>query len=205
MDWYFRALQAGTPWSFVLLFGQVVLLAMVIERSVFLVIKARVNTTVFLQALGKLAAAGNADRAVKLTKALDAPVGRVCRVGLEGLGKGPFLLSDELDRAIAKELPLIRRRLGTIPLLAIGIVAVGVIGSALQGAGTPNFAEGPLPFGLGEEHALALVGVASGMAGLLWSVALASQAKRAVADLERCKAFVLDLDVDWNQQAAARP
>lgn len=199
MDWYFRALEAGTPWSYVLLLGQVVLLAMVIERSVFLVIKTRVNTTLFLQALGKLATTGNADRALKLTKALDAPAGRVCRAGLEALGKGPFLLADELNRAIEKELPLIRRRLGAMPLLAVGVVAVGVVGSALQGAGAPTFVGGPLPFGLGEEHALALVGVTSGMAGLLWSVGLASQAKRAVADLERCKAFVLGLDAGWNQ------
>lgn len=204
MDWYFRAIEAGTPWSFVLLFGQVVLLAMVIERSVFLVIKTRVNTTLFLQALGKLATAGNADRALQLTKAVDAPVSRVCRVGFEGLGKGPFFLSGELDRAIERELPALRRRLGAMPLLAIGIVVVGVIGSVLDGAGAPNFAGGSLPFGLGEEHALALVGVASGLAGLLGSVALASQAKRVVADLERCKTFVLGLDTDWNQ-SIARP
>lgn len=181
-----------------MIFGQVVLLAMVVERSLFMLMKARVNTTLFLQALGKLATAGNADRALKLTKALDAPPGRVCRVGLEGLGKGPFFLSEELDRAIQKEVPAIRRRLGSIPLLALGVIAVGLLGSALGGAGTPNFGgDGPLPFGLGEEHALALVGVASGTVGLLASVGIAAQAKRAIADLERCKAFLLDLDVGW--------
>jgi hypothetical protein len=193
MDWYLQSIQSEAPWSFGLLFVQVVLLSMLLERTLF-VVKGQVNITMFLAMLKKLAAAGNVDRAILLTKALDAPAGRVCRAGLEALGNGPFVLTEELDRAIAKELPLIQRRLGAISALALAAIAVGVIGSVLSGAGAPAFGgTGPLPFGLAEEHALALVGVPSGVLGLLWGIALASKAKRIVADLGRCKAAVLEL------------
>ena len=40
-----------------------------------------------------------------------------------------------LDRAVAAELPQIRRRIGTIPLLAGALAVVGVLGSKLLGAG----------------------------------------------------------------------
>lgn len=199
MDWYMNAIEAGSPWSFLLLFGQVVLLSMLLERSVFLLFKARVNVTLFLGMLKKLASTGTMDRAIKLTQAVDAPIGRVCRAGLQGLGKGPFLLSDDLDRAIAAELPAIHRRIATIPLLAAAVAAVGVLGSVSLGAGTPNFGgDGPLPLGLGQEHALALVGVASGLLAGIWGLALRSKAQDIATGLARGKAFVLDLDGDAN-------
>lgn len=203
MDWYARAIQTQAPWSFLLLFGQVLLVAMLVERSVFLLIKTQVNVTMFLQQIEKLAKAGNIDRAIRLTKALTAPAGRVCRVGLEGLGKGPFFLTEELDRAIAAEVPAIYRRIGRIPLVALGVAALGLVASALGGAGTLNASgAGPLPFGLDERYALALVGVPSGIIGLLWSVGLATKAKQVVADLGRCKAVVLALDSGSNVEAA---
>src|SRR5690606_41116783 len=113
----------------------------------------------------------------------------VCRVGLEGLGQGPFFLAEELDRAIQKELPAIRRRLGAIPLLGVAVAVLGVVASLLGGAGAPNFGgSGPLPFGLGEGHAVAVVAVASGVLCVPGGAALAGRARRALADLEGCKA-----------------
>lgn len=205
MDWYARAIQTQAPWSFLLLFGQVFLVAMLVERSMFFLVKTQVNVTMFLQQIEKLAKAGNIDRAIRLTKALAAPAGRVCRVGLEGLGKGPFFLTEELDRAITAEIPAIYRRIGRIPLVALGVAAFGLVASALGGAGTANAnasGAGPLPFGLDEQYALALVGVPSGILGLLWALGLASKAKQVVADLGRCKAAVLALDSGSNLEAA---
>jgi hypothetical protein len=173
----------------------VFLLAMLIERTVFLFLGTKVNVAQFLMALRRLVDAGDLDRARKLTKALRAPVGRVCRAGLENLGKGPFWLNEELDRVIAAELPTIRRRLGHIPLLALGIAAVGVLASVLSGASSSDFGgDGPLPFGLALEYAPALVGVVSAIVGGLWGVTLSRRATQAVAELEQCKAFVLEVD-----------
>jgi hypothetical protein len=206
MGWYMRAIQTGAPWSTLLLFGQVVLLAMLIERTLFLLVKGQVNITLFLAMLKKLASAGDLKRAIKLTMALDAPAGRVCRVGLEGIGKGPFLLADELDRAIAKELPAIRRRLGAIPLVALAVAALGALGSPLSEASAPESGgSGPLPFGLGEEYALALVGVPFGLVGLIWVIALGAKAKQIVLDLARCKALLLELDGNANAEGPRAP
>jgi hypothetical protein len=195
MGWISQAIERGAPWSYLLIALQVYLVAMLVERSVFLLAKSAVNVDEFLRQLRKLVDARNVDRALKLCSAAEFPVGRVCRAGLEGLGQGPFFLTEELDRVIKTEVHGLRRRLGTIPLLALGVAAFSVIASALTaGNAARTGAEGPLPFGLAEERGLLLLGMSFAILGGVWWLLLASKARRIAMDLERCKAFVLEID-----------
>jgi hypothetical protein len=204
MEWYQQSLTAAAPWSYVLLAGQIVLLASLIERSVFM-LRARLNAPMFLDMVRKLVVAGNIDRARKLAQAPgEIPMGRVCRAGLAALGRGPFALREDLDRAIALEVPLVRRRLGSILLLALALGAVGVMGSWMLGARELAFGgDGPLPLGLGLELAPALLGVGSAVVGLLAWISLSSKAKTVLAGLEMCKEVLLELGPQVTQAAQA--
>lgn len=194
MNWYVQWLEQGTPWSYVLLAGQCVLIAILIERSVYLLVRTQVNLTLFFAAIKKLVTAGEVERAQRLAAALNAPAGRVCSAGLSGLGRGPFWLREELDRVIAAEGPRIRRRLRGLPLLSLALAGVGVVGSALLGGASAFGADGPLPFGLAQELASAFVGVLSAVVGLLGWLLLSNKATQIQTDLTQCRDFILELD-----------
>jgi len=195
MEWYARSLEQCSPWGYLILAGQVLLIAQLVERFVFLFFRGRINDQAFLAQIRKLVLAGNPERAVKLCQALGSvPVGRVCLQGLAALDSGPFGLKEELDKAVAEQLPQIRRRLGTIPLIAVALALIGVLGSKLLGAGAFSLGgDGPLPLGLSLEYAPGLLGVASAVVGLLGWLMLSSTARKIVAGLERCRQELLDL------------
>ncbi len=89
MDWYTQSFVACAPWSYVLMFGQTMLIAMLIERTLFLTLKARLNERAFMAQIRKLVVSGNRDRAEKLTQAAgNVPIARVCRAGLQALERG---------------------------------------------------------------------------------------------------------------------
>jgi biopolymer transport protein ExbB len=111
MDWYVRSFGECSPWTSLLVFGQTILVATLLERSAFFALRAALNVDLFLEQVRKLVLAGNLDRALKLTSAAQQmPVGRVCRAGLAAFERGPFVVQEEMDRVAAEQLPLIRRR-----------------------------------------------------------------------------------------------
>ncbi|MEI8256276.1 MAG: hypothetical protein WCJ30_11450 [Deltaproteobacteria bacterium] len=195
MDWYVRSFALCSPWSYLLLGGQCILLAMLIERVAFLFIASAINVDMFLAQIRKLVLAGNADRALKLTSAAgERPLARVCLAGLAALDRGPFALQEAVDRAIAGELPTIIKRVSAFPLIAVFLAGVGVVGSKLLGATARGLqGDGPLPFGLAMELAPAVIGLASGFVGLAGWLWVSRGAQKAIETLEKTKAMLLDV------------
>lgn len=207
MDWYVRSFAECSPWSYVLLAGQTMLLAMLLERAFFLLAKGMVRTDLLLGHIRKLVQSGSVDRAIKLTSAApDMPACRVCKAGLGALGRGSFVLQEELDRAVAGELPRIQRRLPKIPLLGVALAVVGIAGSKLLGASSlASGGGGPLPLGLGMPWAPALVGVVTAAAALIGWLTLTSIARKMVAGLDECKRVLLELGAQPSAQPSAPP
>ncbi len=195
MDWYVRSIELCAPWSYLLTFGQCILLAMLIERAAYLVIGSAINADMFLAQVRKLVLAGNAERALKLAAAAgETPLGRVCRAGLGAIAQGPFALQGALDQATAAEMPRILKRLPAIPIVACALAAVGVVGSKLLGATSIRFGgDGPLPFGLAMELAPALIGVTSCLVGLLGWAWLSRAAQRVIDGLTKASQMLIEV------------
>ncbi|MEM7604803.1 MAG: MotA/TolQ/ExbB proton channel family protein, partial [Myxococcota bacterium] len=69
MDEIWHALIEGAPFSFINIGVLALALAIIGERTVYILTKYRVNTTEFMAQIRKLVQAGNIDRAIKLCEA----------------------------------------------------------------------------------------------------------------------------------------
>ncbi len=195
MDWYSQSFVACAPWSYVLMFGQTMLVAMLIERTLYLTLKARLNERAFMAQIRKLVVAGNRDRAEKLTQAAgNTPIARVCKAGLQALERGPFELEQATSRAVSRELPGLRRRLPQVFLISGGLAVAGIAGSFMLGArGFELGGSGPLPLGLAMVDAPVLIGGVSAIVGLLGGVFLTAQSRKVAAGLDYCKQVLMEL------------
>ena len=117
------------PWMYAILMGQVMLLAMVIERAVFLFFRLGVHARLFLERVEKLIAARNLERAMRLSSAVDAPLGRVVQAGLEAMKEDPSWTREAAEKAVKKEIPSLYRRLPQMAAVAVAVVGVGAAGS----------------------------------------------------------------------------
>jgi biopolymer transport protein ExbB/TolQ len=189
MDWYVRSFAECSPWSYLLVCGQTILLATLLERSAFFLVKAGVNVDLFLDTVGKAMRAGARERALKIAASVqDMPIGRVVCAGLAAIDRGPFVVQEEMERALAEQLPLIRRRLANLPVLAGALLLVGLGGSWRLGAkGLHLGGNGPLPLGLGMELAPALLGLASAVVGVLGWLLLSGKARKVIDGLGKAK------------------
>ena len=175
--------------------GQAILLATLLERSAFFLVKAGVNADLFLEQVSKLVKAGTIDRALKLTSVVqEIPIGRVCHAGLAAFDRGPFVVQEEMERAVAEQLPLVQRRLPNIPVIAAALLLVGLVGSWRLGAkGLHLGGNGPLPLGFGMELAPALIGLASAVVGVLGWLLLSGKARKVVDGLGKAKQLLGEL------------
>jgi biopolymer transport protein ExbB len=108
-----------------------IVIAMVVERFAFQLMKYRVNSKEFFAQVKKLVTAGNIDRAIKLCDAGDYPTLQLVKAGLTHANKGP----DEIDAAMSEKIgelkPAVEKRIGSLWSLANIATLVGLLGTVL--------------------------------------------------------------------------
>ncbi|MCZ2111775.1 MAG: MotA/TolQ/ExbB proton channel family protein, partial [Dehalococcoidia bacterium] len=106
-----------------------VVLTLVVERSIFLLTKYRVNSKEFFAQIKKLVSAGNIDRAIKLCEASDFPILQLVKAGLTHANKG----ADEIDAALSEKLselkPAAEKRIAALWSLANIATLIGLLGT----------------------------------------------------------------------------
>jgi biopolymer transport protein ExbB/TolQ len=106
-----------------------VVLTIVAERFIFQLTRYRVNSQEFFAQIRKLVAAGNIDRAIKLSEASDYPILQLVRAGLTHANKSP----DEIDAALSERLaelkPQAEKRVGSLWSLANIATLIGLLGT----------------------------------------------------------------------------
>lgn len=106
-----------------------IVVAMIVERSIFQVTKYRVNSKEFFAQIKKLVTAGNIDRAIKLCDAGDYPTLQLVKAGLTHANKGP----DEIDAAMSEKMgelkPAVEKRVGSLWSLANIATLIGLLGT----------------------------------------------------------------------------
>src|SRR5581483_7694208 len=108
-----------------------IVVAVIIERTVFQLTRYRVNSKEFFAQVKKLVVSGNIDRAIKLCDAGDYPILQLVKAGLTHANKG----ADEIDAAMSEKIgelkPAVEKRVGALWSLANIATLIGLLGTVV--------------------------------------------------------------------------
>jgi len=88
MDTLTDVIQKGGPFFIANIFFLAIVIAIIVERTIYFVGRGTINTKAFFEQIKRLLAANNIDRAKKLCDASPAPVARVAKAGLSRTHRG---------------------------------------------------------------------------------------------------------------------
>lgn len=125
-----EAFRTGGIWMYIILASSIVTIGVVIERFIFLFFKYSVNAAPFMAQIQKLVMANNIDRAIKLCNAEpSAALPRVIKAGLTRANKGESEIQSAIEEASLEVIPLVQKRLNTLPALANISTLLGLLGT----------------------------------------------------------------------------
>ncbi len=113
-----------------------VVITIIIERSIFILGKYRINSKEFFAQIKKLVVAGNLDRAIKLCEASDYPILKLVKSGLIHANRSPDEIDASLSEKISELKPEVEKRVGALWSLANIATLVGLIGTVKGLIGT---------------------------------------------------------------------
>jgi biopolymer transport protein ExbB len=127
-------LEQGGTLMYVNLGVSVIVLAMIIDRLIFFLLKSSVNARAFLEQIRKLVLANNVDRAVKLCSATSAPVAQVAKAGLQRVHRGEIAVAQAIEESLVDVTPMLKKRVQVLWSLAniATLVGFSVRSSALS-------------------------------------------------------------------------
>jgi biopolymer transport protein ExbB/TolQ len=185
--------REGGPFMFVNLVVLAVAVAIIIERTISLGFKLNLNARPFMEQVQKLVAAGNVDKAIKLTEAApNAALAKVIRAGLASANRGPEAVARSVEEEVLEETPTVTRRIASLWSLANVATLVGLIGTITGligtfrslGAATPEMKQMMLSRGISEAMNNTAFGLIIAVLCIVGHLMLSSKAKAMVEELE---------------------
>jgi len=128
MSAIFRHFQEGGWGMYPILFWQIVAIAVIIERAIYLY-RSSINKDVFLATMQKCILAGDIGRAIKLCSAANAPLARIVKAGLMKVNRPDAEVQAAMDESALREMPKIEHRTGYLALLANLAMLSGLFGT----------------------------------------------------------------------------
>jgi len=129
MEQIWHALRDGAPFSFFNVAVLAFVIAIIVERFVFLLTKYRVNSGEFMAQIRKLVQAGNIDRAIKLCEAAPLPLLQVVKSGLTQSQKGDDAVIAAMEEKWAELHPLFEKRMLWLWMLVNIATLIGLLGT----------------------------------------------------------------------------
>ena len=129
MNEIWHALYEGRPFSFINIGVLALALAIIGERTVYILTKYRVNTTEFMAQIRKLVQAGNIDRAIKLCEAAPLPLLQVIKSGLTQVNRGEEAIIASMEEKLSDEIPALEKRIASLWTLANIATLIGLLGT----------------------------------------------------------------------------
>ena len=123
------ALHEGAPFSYINIFVMALVLAIVAERTIFILSKYRVNANEFMAQIRKLVQAGNIDRAIKLTEAAPLPLLQVVKAGLTQTNRGEEAVIANMEEKMSEVMPQLEKRIPALWTLANIATLIGLLGT----------------------------------------------------------------------------
>jgi biopolymer transport protein ExbB len=121
--------QGGWP-MWIILFWSVFVIAIIIERALYLFGSA-ISKDVFLSTMQKCILAGDVQKAVKMCSAANAPLARIVQAGLIKVNRPDEEVQAALDEAALREMPRIAQRTAYLGLLSNLAMLTGLFGTVL--------------------------------------------------------------------------
>jgi biopolymer transport protein ExbB/TolQ len=192
MDWLSNVFDKGGPFFIVNTFFLAVVIALIVERSMYFLGRGHLNAKAFLEQIKRLLAANNVDRAKKLCDATTAPVARVAKAGLNRLHRGEAAVAQAMEETMTDALPEVKTRIGALWSMANIVTLTGLLGtitglirtfSALDNA-LPQEKDKKLSRGISEAMYNTAYGLSIALVCMVAHLLLSSASKKVIADLE---------------------
>lgn len=192
MNWLSDVFHKGGPFFFVNTLFLAVVIAIIVERSIYFLGRGHLNAKAFLEQIRKLISANNIDRAKKLCEATGAPVARVARAGINRLHKGEAAVAQAMEETMNDALPEVKTRIGALWSLANIVTLVGLLGTitglistfAAIGNANPAERQEKLSAGIAEAMYNTAYGLSIALVCMLGHLLLSAAMKKVVSDLE---------------------
>jgi biopolymer transport protein ExbB len=198
MDQLADIFQKGGPFFIVNTFFLAVVIALIIERTIYFLGRGHINARAFLEQIKRLLAANNIDRAKKLCDATTAPIARVARAGLSRIHRGEAAVAQAMEEAMVDVTPEVKTRIAALWSMANITTLTGLLGTvtgliatfAAIGADPTNKSEA-LSDGIAEAMYNTAYGLSIALLCMVGHLLLSTASKKVVADLD---SFALKLE-----------
>ncbi len=195
MEKIWHAIRDGAPFSFINVFVLAVVIAIVLERFVYIASKySGLNSKEFMAQIRKLIQAGSVDRAIKLCEAKDYPLLQVIKSGLSQFNKGEDAVIASMEEKWAELAPDLEKRTGMLWTLANIATLIGLLGTingliksfeAVGSAATPPSERATLlSKGISEAMYNTLIGLLIAVVCMIFHLALHTWSKKIKHDVE---------------------
>ena len=212
MDWLSDVFQKGGPFFIVNTFFLAIVIALIVERSMYFLGRGHLNAKAFLEQIKRLLAANNVDRAKKLCEATAAPVARVAKAGLNRLHRGEAAVAQAMEETMTDALPEVKTRIGALWSMANIVTLTGLLGtitglirtfSALKNT-NPSEKDEKLSEGIAEAMYNTAYGLSIALLCMIAHLLLSAAMKRVISDLEAFSLRFENLLAEGASAAAGR-
>lgn len=212
MQGFAEFLEKGGTFMYINLVASVVVIAVIVDRSIFFLGKSSVNARAFLEQIRKLVVANNVDRAVKLCSATSAPVAQVAKAGLQRMHRGEIAIAQSMEEALVDVTPMLKKRIQVLWSLANIATLVGLLGTVTGlikafgavSAAKPEERTALLAHGISEALNNTAMGLGIAVTCIVAHAVLSAASKKQVADLEAFSLKLENLLAESSQTAPAQ-
>ncbi len=192
MNWLSDVFHKGGPFFIVNTLFLAIIIAIIVERSIYFLGRGHLNAKAFLDQIRKLLSANNIDRAKKLCDATTAPVARVAKAGLNRIHRGEAAVAQAMEETMNDAIPEVKTRIAALWSLANIVTLVGLLGTitgligtfAAIGNANPAERQERLSAGIAEAMYNTAYGLSLALVCMLGHLLLSSAMKKVIADLE---------------------
>jgi len=191
-DWLSEVFSVGGPFFIVNTFFLAVVLALIVERSIYFLGRGHINAKGFLEQIKRLLAANNIDRAKKLCDATSAPIARVAKAGLNRMHRGEAAVAQSMEETMVDVTPEVKTRIAALWSMANIVTLTGLLGTITGlirtfsgvGSANPSDRQKMLSEGISEAMYNTAFGLSIALVCMLGHLMLSTASKKVLSDLE---------------------
>ena len=181
----------------------ILIVAIIIERVMFLYFQASISKEAFIQAMRKYILAGNVGKALALCSQTPTPLSNIIKAGLVKVNKSDAEVQAAMDEASLREMPRIEKRTNYLAMLANVAMLAGLLGTiaglikcfAAVATADPSEKATLLASGISEAMHCTAFGLATAIPGLLFFSVLQGKTQKLMDDINEASVSVLNLVV----------
>ncbi len=192
LDWLAEIFQTGGPFFIVNTFFLAVVLAIIVERSIYFLGRGHINAKAFLEQIKRLLASNNIDRAKKLCDATTAPIARVAKAGLNKIHRGEAAVAQAMEETMVDVTPEVKTRVSALWSMANIVTLTGLLGTitglirTFAGVANANPADRQreLSIGIAEAMYNTAYGLTIALVCMVAHLLISTAMKKVIGDLE---------------------